>query len=311
MKRRLLGNTDLWVSELSLGTVQFGLPYGLPDKKGNLPIMDELEALKVLREAFRAGINFIDTARNYGTSEAVIARALKHAPDDVVLATKLAPLSPEMDHDILVKTAKASIEASRRTLDREVIDLLQIHNATPELMAREELLDVFDEARSKERIRFQGATTYGREAAEFAVAHGFWHTVQVEFNLLNQTLLPVLDEAEKNGVGVIVRSALMKGALVIDPEALPDNLKPLGDKIRQIPGLVENEPKQSLAQIALGFVLAHEAVSTVICGVMSTEQLEDNLSATTQAPWSAEQLEMARSLNLGESALTDPRQWGF
>lgn len=310
MRYRTLGRTGLEIAEVSLGTVQFGLPYGLPDEHGRLPMLDELASLEVLRRAFVEGVNFLDTARSYGTSEAVIGRALKKRQETVYVATKLEPLSDEMTDEEIQKTIRGSIEGSRRALDREMIDLMQVHNATKALLGREVLFDTLYEAQQKERLRFLGVSTYDVKDPEFAMTQPYWDTLQVEFNLLNQQTAVLFDEIQRQNRGLIIRSAMLKGAITADEQAIPDHLKPLAQKAKDLKAIAPDKAMSS-AHIALSYVLSHPAVSTVITGVLNTDQLLENLAASKRTHWSAEQLEEAKAFNLGESALTDPRRWGF
>ncbi len=310
MRYRPLGKTGLQVSEISLGTVQLGLPYGLPDASGKLPSLSETEAMTIIHQALQAGINVLDTARSYGDSETIIGKALKKQSREVYVATKLDPLSEEMSDEELVKQIKDSIEGSRRALDRETIELMQVHNATVKLLKREALLDTLAYARGKEWIRFQGVTTYGVEAPQFALSQRYWHTVQVEFNLLNQSLLPIFEQAKEAQAGLIIRSAMLKGAIGSDSSTLPESLKALAEKTQGLPAYFDRK-SLSVPQIALLFVLSHPQVATVLTGVIHPEQLQENLGALNTTLLSDAQLQVAKILDLGESALTDPRQWGF
>jgi len=304
---RVLGRTCLSVSEISLGTVQFGMPYGIPGPDGRLPELSEKESLAIIRHALELGVNFLDTARNYGISEAVIGRALKRRPEEVYLATKLEPLPEDLSDNDMKKTILVSIEASRKALDREVIDLIQVHNATESLLGREIITETLITAQSKEWIRFKGVSTYGPEAPLRAINQGVWDTVQVEFNVLNQACLPVFDAAASENVGVIVRSAMLKGALTTDEKSIPESLKPIRQKALSLPRFFDC-PDLSIAEICLLFVLSYPQVSTVLTGVATVEQLKENSQVSSFPKFQSEQLLDAQTLQLN-SEKVDPRQW--
>ena len=87
MQYRLLGRTQLSISEVSLGTVELGMEYGLKGiTESNIPA--EADARNLLNRAIDLGVNFIDTASEYGNSEEIIGRALKHRRSEYILATK-------------------------------------------------------------------------------------------------------------------------------------------------------------------------------------------------------------------------------
>ena len=88
MRYRQLGRTGFKVSEISLGTVEIGMPYGIA-VNGVIPVPDETVANRLLHDALDRGINFIDTARAYGGSEAIIGRALRRRRKEYILASKV------------------------------------------------------------------------------------------------------------------------------------------------------------------------------------------------------------------------------
>lgn len=310
MQYRTLGRTGLQVSEISLGTVQLGLPYGIPDQEGHLPSLTEAEAMTILHQAFEESVNFLDTARGYGDSEALIGKALKKTSREIYVATKLEPLSELMDDDEMAKAIRQSIEASRRTLDQETITILQVHNATTNLLKREVILDVLSTARHREWIRFQGVSTYGLEAPKKAIEQGYWDTVQVEFNLFNQQLQEIFDLAQSRNVGLIIRSAMLKGAIATPEKDTPEFLKTLYQTAQTLPFFFQRK-NLSIPQIALLYVLSHPAVSTTLTGVVHVDQLLENLQASGQGPFTADQLAAAKTFHRDEPQLTDPRQWQF
>jgi aryl-alcohol dehydrogenase-like predicted oxidoreductase len=285
------------------------MPYGLPDVNGRLPMVSEADALSILQSAFETGINLVDTSNGYGQSEALIGRALRHwYGEDIVVATKLAVLDEAMPDAVLLKTVQQSIETSRRTLDRETIDLMQVHNATPVLMARESLRDALFYARSREWIRFQGVTTYGIEAPRYALEQGCWDTVQMAFNVLDQTVAPLFPALQDAGIAVMIRSALLKGALSTSPNKVPDRLRVLAEQAEKLPSMW-HRPTLTPAQAALLFVYSHPAISTIITGVLTYAQLAENWAIHDQPVLTQAQLDEAQSLHVADSQLTDPRQW--
>jgi aryl-alcohol dehydrogenase-like predicted oxidoreductase len=307
---RPLGKTALQVSEISLGTVQLGMPYGLPDSTGKIPHLTEAQSLEILRRAFTEGVNFLDTGRSYGDSEALIGKALKKCSQDILIATKAEPLSEQMDDEELAKALKSSIETSRRTMDRETLDLYQIHNATPALLKREVIMDVLSYARHREWIRYQGVTTYGTQAPEFAIEQGYWDTIQMEFNCFNQETGALFDAAQERQVGVIIRSAMLKGAMTVPEQEVPDALKTLRQRAQELPAFFDRRDL-TIPQIALLYVLSHPQVATVLTGVVNTSQLLENLNVKNEPIFTAEQLAEARHFHVNDPQLTDPRQWAF
>ena len=136
MRYRQLGKTGFKISEISLGTVEIGMPYGIPEN-GNIPAPDETSTVRLLNDALDRGINFIDTARAYGESEAIIGRALHNRRQEYVLASKvLSRRGQKMQSDEMRALTVASVEESFRLLQTDSIDLMMIHCGATEILPR-------------------------------------------------------------------------------------------------------------------------------------------------------------------------------
>ncbi|HIG26897.1 MAG TPA: aldo/keto reductase [Verrucomicrobiales bacterium] len=114
MNYRRLGRANLQVSEVSLGTVELEMDYGIP-VQGEQRRPSESEAVKLLNAAVDRGINFIDTARVYGESEAIVGRALKSRRNEIILATKVDHTRQERD----------TVGALRKRVETSVADSLR------------------------------------------------------------------------------------------------------------------------------------------------------------------------------------------
>ena len=212
MKYSYLGRTGLHVSQLALGTAAFGLEnYGIhePGEQGRL---SEDQAIRLVRAAVDKGINFFDTARGYGESEAVLGRGLNDCPS-CIIATKVGIAEATTGRAALTRAVMDSVETSLKALHRDVLDIVQIHNATQDILERGEILDVLEHAREAGKLKFVGASVYGEPAALAAVRSGRVDVLQIALNLLDQRMLTtVLPEAKKNNVGIVARSAFLKGS---------------------------------------------------------------------------------------------------
>src|SRR6476660_4234418 len=134
MRYRELGETGLQVSEVSLGTVEIGMPYGIAEN-GKVSASDEVQAVRLLNYAVDRGINFIDTARAYGESEAIIGRALHSRRREFILASKVLSnrgqdLTPEQMREATI----SSVHESLRLLQTDSIDLMMVHCGATEIL---------------------------------------------------------------------------------------------------------------------------------------------------------------------------------
>ena len=318
MRYRRLGKTDLRLSELSLGTVALGIPYGLGARahdSAGPPPPAESEAIALVHHAIERGVNFFDTARVYGSSEAVLGKALKGKRHEVLLATKaachdeagLALTGPE-----LARQMSESLHASLRLLDTEYVDLLLLHSATGDLLENSDAIALLKQFQAQGKARYIGASTYGRSAPCAAIEQAV-DALQVAFNILDQRMADELfARAKAAGAGIIVRSVFLKGAL--SPRA--DNLPARLDKLKTLSNAVMREaealsPPLSREAAALQFVLAHDAISTALVGVRDIAELEASLSAARAPRWDAATVERFRRLRCEQDDLLDPSTWGL
>ena len=176
MRYRPLGRTGINVSAVSLGTVSLGVEYGI-DAPGEFGRPDEASALRLLREAVDRGVTLIDTAPTYGESERLVGRAVAGDPR-VIVATKVTP--PAEFANVRV-SIDASLEASRRAINRDRLDIVQIHNATCEMIRSGEVTDALLEAKRRGVVRLVGASVYGEQAALAVVRSGQFDILQVAF----------------------------------------------------------------------------------------------------------------------------------
>ena len=310
MNYQRLGRTNLQVSEISLGTVELGMDYGIP-VRGEHRQPSEADANRLLNRALDLGINLIDTAQAYGESEAIIGRGLKSRRDEYILATKIAGLSWEGYTGVeLREQVETSITKSLRALQTDVIDLLYIHNATPELIQRGEIVEIMQRAQQAGYTRFIGTTTYGKAAPLAVLKDGRFDCVQVAYNLLDRQFEErVLPLAKKSDVGVVVRSVLLKGALTHRYAHLPEELYELRTAVRRINSLCGAQAN-SLPELAYRFVLAHPAVSTALVGTSRVHELQEIVSFAGCNSLPPELLDDLREIVVSPDQI-NPGTWPF
>jgi aryl-alcohol dehydrogenase-like predicted oxidoreductase len=306
----------LCVSEVSLGTVELGMDYGIRTGAAtNQP--SEAEAARLLHRALDLGINFIDTAAAYGTSEEIIGRALRDRREGVVLATKCMHYYEQgVPVPEIRKQISASIDRSLRRLQTDRIDLMQVHgrdrlDLERRMIEEGEVFDVLDRARKAGKIRFIGYSSYGEAASMAALNDGRWDTLQFAYNMFDQRAVPVvMPAARARDIGIVVRSALLKGALTEKARHLPPPLKPLADRTARLAALLSGTGL-SLPQAALRFVLSHPDVGTVIVGADRISYLEEAVSVSDGQGLPEEVLAFSRTLALDAPDLINPGAGGI
>src|SRR5271169_107926 len=215
VKYRSLGRTGLIVSEVCLGTMQFG-----KNKVGNL---DQAAAAGMVKFAIDRGINFIDTADVYsrGESETLLGNALKGVRDEIVLATKVRlPMSGNFNRSGATRVnIMRGIESSLRRLQTDYIDLYQVHSwdlSTP----LEETVRSLDDLVRQGKVRHVGFSNYlawqGAAAIDLQERLGLekFVTAQMYYSLVDRGLEQEFQSfAEHYGIGMLIWSPLAGGFL--------------------------------------------------------------------------------------------------
>jgi aryl-alcohol dehydrogenase-like predicted oxidoreductase len=315
MTYRTLGRTGLTVSALALGTVEMGMDYGIA-APGHFARPAEAAAIDLVHSTLDAGVTFIDTARAYGESEAVLGKALRDRRNQVVLATKVALHRPDGSlptGETLRAEMLASLETSLRLLQTDWVDLWQIHNVDAAVLARrEEIATIFAEVRTSGKVRAVGGSFYGADLPAQALGYDLFDVIQVTYSVFDQRLADqVLPLAQAQNVGVMVRSVLLKGALTERADYLPDHLETLRAHSRAYRQLVVAQGQGlTPAQVAIAFALAHPQISSVLVGIRSLEELTENLPALT-AMLPTALLAQLSALRIDEEKLINPGMWGI
>jgi aryl-alcohol dehydrogenase-like predicted oxidoreductase len=272
MRYRKLGRTDLIVSEIALGGLEIGRDWGIGS---DIAKPDEADATRLLHRALDLGINFIDTAPAYQLSEERIGKALKGKRDKLYLATKCGEWfdGKRSVYDYSARETKRFIENSLRQLQTDYLDLLQIHSGSAEVVRRGETLRAMQDAQRDGKVRFLGISCDTTEAALAALDDGGYDTIQVSYNPLQREMEPVLMKAKENNIGVIIKDGLAHGRMTPRYRALPESDT---KRIEELQMLAQSEG-MTLPELSLRFVLANDAVSTIIAGTKKLEHLEENV----------------------------------
>ena len=310
LSRNALGRTELQVSSLSLGTAALGIDYGLPGST-DFERPTFRQSVDLVLRALDAGVNFFDTAPAYGDAEDILGVALKHAPE-VVIASK-ASITWNRDSVTTVEVVNElhrSVEGSLKRLSRDRLDLLQLHSANEKDVADERVLRGLDALRREGMVTGIGVTVYGERAALSAISSGVIDVVQIAFSMLDQRPLHrVFPEASRRGVAVVVRSALLKGALTSRWRTMPEEMRSLQAAVGRVVDTLEIDD-HDLAAMALRYCISHvPPVASVLIGAASTDELDEALVAAGKGPLPPQLLSELGTCSVEEEALLNPSLW--
>jgi aryl-alcohol dehydrogenase-like predicted oxidoreductase len=273
METRVLGNTGLQVSALGIGLAEIG----------ELSLAEEDRASKILNTALDRGINFLDTAACYGNSEELVGRAVAQRRDEFVLATKAGHVAGGYEGEAwTAQTVRDSIDRSLQRLRTDHLDIIQLHSCGVEVLERGEVIEVLQAARDAGKTRFIGYSG-DNESALWAVESGLFDTLQTSFNLVDQNARRHLfGPAQRQGMGIIAKRPIANAVWGAE-KAKSSYSAPYFERAEQMASLgpISGAPDHGV-RLALGFCLAHDAVSTAIVGTSDLEHLRQNIEWVTE-----------------------------
>ena len=326
MEQRALGRTGLTVSAIGFGCGAVG---------GLMVRGDPADQERTIARALAAGVNYFDTAVQYGNgeSEKNLGRVLnKLKPADAVVGTKVR--LPPSDFGRIRDAVTASLTASLQRLGMERVDIFHLHNAITtagggeSLSARQvldEVVPAFEALRAQGKVRFLGITAVGDSAALHQVidARAF-DSAQVSYNMLNPSAAMALpanypaqdygrlfDHTRDAGVGVIGIRVLAGGALSGSAERHPiasPPPEPIGSALsydddlaraRRLAPLAQAGLADSLTELATRFAISHPAMGTILVGMATPQQFEQALAAVEKGPLPPPALERIAALQRG------------
>jgi aryl-alcohol dehydrogenase-like predicted oxidoreductase len=293
----VLGKTRREVSEIGFGAWQIGADWGA---------VDEDAAMTTLHAAADAGVTFFDTADVYGDgrSERLLGRLRRERdPQAITVATKMGRRLEQTVENYSPEHFRAWNDRSRENLGVDSLDLVQLHCPPTDLYYHPEVFEDLEAMIDEGRIAAYGVSVERVEEALKAIEYPNVATVQIIFNPFRQRPAALFfAEAARRGVGIIVRvplaSGLLSGKYTRDTTFAADDHRSfnrhgemfdVGETFAGVPFEVGLDavddlrplvPRSAtLAQLALRWILMHDAVSTVIPGARSAEQAQGNAAA--------------------------------
>ena len=309
---RTLGRSGLQVSAMGLGCWAIGGTWYWLDGPGGWGDIDDNESIRAIHAALDLGINFFDTAANYGTghSERILARALKGKRDKAVIATKFgfhvdeAAKRVTFRNDDHLLHVREECEASLRRLNSSVIDLYQLHVWNYPIEKVPAMVNLLESLVQEGKIRYYGWSTDSVEGAR-AFAEGT-HCVAIQHDLNVVLDAPdMLGLCEELDLASINRSALARGAL--SGKYTKDTVFPQNDvrndpwsrdhffapTLSQLDALrdILTSNGRTLVQGALAWIWARSEKTIPIPGFKTVAQVEENAKAMEFGPLTAEQMQ--------------------
>ncbi|WP_165820673.1 aldo/keto reductase [Pontibacter virosus] len=251
---------------LILGTAQFGLPYGISNQRGQIP---EAEVAAILAEAAKAGLDTLDTAAAYGSSEQCLGNVLNSLPETYRIISKYPPNQP----------GKPIAQAFRESLERLRIDKLYgcLLHSYASYSGKPSILDELQELKSSGQVEKIGISLYHpAEAEELLQQEVPIDLVQFPYSIFDRRFEELLPELRSRGIESHIRSVYLQGLYFMQPDQLPLYLQEAAPKLERLQELACNY-QLPIGAICLGFALANPYISQVVIGVESLLTLQENI----------------------------------
>ncbi len=294
LKKRKLGNSDLWVTELGLGCMSIGT--------------EEKAAREIIETALDEGINYFDTADLYdfGENEKIVGSALKEVREKVIIATKVGnrwkPDKTGWSWDPSKTYIKEAVKQSLKRLNTDYIDLYQLHGGTIEDDI-DDVIEAFEELQAEGFIRYYGISSIRPNVIREYVKKSNLVSVMMQYSILDrrpeEEALPLL---HKHGIGAVTRGPLAKGLL---SDKLLEKVTAKGyqdysqiELLEVLPALKDKLAEhRSFTEIALHYNLGHPAVASVVAGASNPDQVRSNVRAVNSQALTQEELTLIKKIS--------------
>lgn len=275
------------MGKLVLGTVQFGLQYGV--NSAGRPSEDAIK--DILAASSKGGIHTLDTSSAYGNSEDILGKCI----------------TLEEGFKIISKYPKGKTPVSEmfnNSLKRLKVDNLygyllhhfEVYKNNPNVW------DEFVALKESAKVQKVGFSLYSPEELQFILDNKApFDLIQVPFNILDKKFLPLMKEVHERGVEIHVRSTFLQGLFFKDRETLPEKLKPMKKYLLQLDEF-SKQSNLSISEIALNYNLQNPYIDGVLIGVDNVSQLQINLASIKNTP-------IDINIEVKEKELLNPVNW--
>ena len=264
--------------KIALGSVQFGIPYGVSNNEGKT---SKKQALSILNFAQKKGIRTIDTAPSYGDSERVLGKLFEGEEWDIT--TKTLPFNSKSINEEQIEQLRSVFRESLVSLHKKSIYGLLVHSCNDLLKpGGEKIFREMERLREIGMVKKIGVSVYNSKQIAAILGKFNIDLIQLPINILDQRLVNggQLTRLKNHGVEIHARSVFLQGLLLMPLKNTP----PWFDPIKETLELFHKEAKKrnmSALQLALSFVQSINEVDKIIVGINTLEHLYEVMSATS------------------------------
>ena len=260
-------------SKLILGTVQFGLNYGINNTIGK---MSEDKVFELLENAYDLGIKTLDTAESYGNAHSVISNFHKQSKKRFNIISKYSSTNFDYPIDLVER-----IQVHCSNFDINYLEGYMFHSYSDFKMTINNEPNILDNIKNSGLVKKIGVSVYSNDEIEDLLNFKNINLIQLPFNLFDNEYQrkEILEKAKKRNIEIHTRSAFLQGLFFKDVNTLQKNLLPLKKDLNDL-SLLSKKSNIALAELALNYPLSKSYIDKVLIGVDSLEQLKNNIKAT-------------------------------
>jgi aryl-alcohol dehydrogenase-like predicted oxidoreductase len=295
-------------NKMCLGTVQFGLNYGIANKNGK-PSLEK--SLEMLNYAYDNGIRWFDTAQAYGNAEEILGKfvASRNDLNDIHVISKLLPHSFDKQGEYVFSDVEDSINSSLNLLNLKVLDGFLFH--TPEYIYREDIIEQMILCREKGFVKNIGVSIYEVEHAIDAAKMDWVDYIQIPHSVFDQRVAnsEFFELANQNNKTVFARSAFLQGLSLMDLSEVPERIEHAKEDLKTFERILA---KYSFSKVAISelFSLKDERINFLVFGVDSLKQLEEDIRLSCEANLPEELIkELKESFKDVDKSIVMPSLW--
>lgn len=282
--------------KIVLGTVQFGVDYGINNSAGKPSVQNVFD---IIDHAYESGISELDTADAYGNAQEVLKDYLSQSKNNVVIMSKFT------------RTPNVSFtESFNRSLERLGVNKLEgyyFHRFKDFLEFNE--FEHVKSLKSQGKMKILAVSLYDLEELKVAAKHPEVDLIQLPFNVFDRSEEKIkwLKIAKENNKLIYVRSVFLQGLFFMDVERLPAKLQAMKNNLLQLKKLAAEE-SLSIEELCLNYVYHQNYIDKMIIGVDSVDQLEKNIKSI-QGSFSKALESSIEAIKIDRPELTNPSSW--
>lgn len=273
------GNTGIQVTRLGYGALE-------------IRYISEDEVNSLLNLVLDSGINFIDTAIDYGNSEELIGRHISHRRSEFFLASKCGcPVGFEKDHIFTRDNIVAGINQSLKRMKTDYLDLVQLHSSlSKDEIEKDDVIQTLMDIKKEGKVRFIGSSSTLPSLADH-VNMGVFDAFQIPYSGLNREHEEWISNALKSGAGTIIRGGVSRGE---DENPTDQENKGEWENYRKANLDELLDEGESRTAFILRFALSHPHLNTTIVGTKNTEHFKENINTANKGKLSEDIYEEAK-----------------